>query len=150
MQIFKRMALILAAAGVTFGLIVISIVVYQYTVMEPETPHAGDCQLKQLEQTQDRAAEVHRYECTRGSETTWQGTEVWLYEPLTEDWQRMLTVKGEPCVRLRLNERRLTILHSGNKLDFNLAEPVFIYKEKDGTSRSLAVEIDNQATTCKG
>ena len=32
MQIFKRMALIIAAAGVTFGLIVISIVVYQYTV----------------------------------------------------------------------------------------------------------------------
>jgi hypothetical protein len=148
MQIFKRMALIIAAAGVTFGLIVISIVVYQYTVMEPETPHAGDCQLQQLEQTHDRAAEVHTYQCTRGSETTWRGTEMWLYEPLTEEWQRMLTVKGEPCVRIHLNERRLTVSHAANKLDFNLAEPVFIYKDKEGTSHSLAVAIDNQATAC--
>jgi hypothetical protein len=73
---------------------------------------------------------------------------MWLYEPLTEEWQRMLTVKGEPCVRIHLNERRLTVSHAANKLDFNLAEPVFIYKDKEGTSHSLAVAIDNQATAC--
>ena len=144
MSLLKKIALILLAAGSTFALIVISVIVYQYTAMQPTLPNEADCELRQLLQTQDKSADVHHYYCQRGDAEQWQGHELWLVEAQTQRWQRMLTTQSPQCLLLSLEQQTLHIAHDGDKGEMNLAEPVFIYKNQRGQSQTLALDINNQ------
>lgn len=147
MSLLKKIALILMAAGATFALIVVSVIVYQYTAMEPPLPNETDCEMHRLLQTSENAAEIHHYYCQRGAEKNWQGHELWLVEPATERWQRMLTTTSAQCLRLSVDRQTLSVSHDGDKGEMNLAEPMFIYKDLNGQSQTLAVDIDNQPMT---
>ncbi|AVJ56161.1 hypothetical protein C5610_07460 [Idiomarina sp. OT37-5b] len=144
MSLIKKVALILLAAGATFALIVTSVIVYQYTAMEPPLPNDTDCSMQRLLQTEENAAEIHHYYCQRGSNKSWQGHELWLVEPASDRWQRMLTTTSPQCLQLTLERQTLHVAHDGDKGEMNLAEPVFIYKDLNGQSQTLAVDIDNQ------
>ena len=146
MKVLKKAALLIAAAGITFAVIVVSIIVYQYTAMTPELPNEDDCELHQLVQTEDNAAEIHHYQCQRGAQKQWQGHELWLLEPANDKWQRMMTTQSPSCINLVMESRRLRVIHDGDRLEMNLAEPVFLYHTQAGKSESVAVAIDKQAT----
>lgn len=146
MSLLKKVALILLAAGATFAVIVVSIIVYQYTAMKPPLPNDTDCEMRQLLQTSENAAEIHHYYCERGAGSDWQGHELWLVEPATERWQRMLTTTSPQCLILTRDRQTLKVAHDGDKGEMNLAEPVFIYKDLQGQSQTLAIDIDNQPT----
>ncbi|WP_404399416.1 hypothetical protein LG288_06980 [Idiomarina seosinensis] len=144
MKLLKKAAWLLAASGITFAVIVVSIIVYQYTAMQPRLPSEDDCTLKQMVQTADRSAEVRHYFCARGEKTQWQGHELWLVQPDTEDWQRMLTTRSANCLKLHLQDQTLHLIHDGERMEMNLAEPVFLYRNQQGQSVTLAVDIEKQ------
>ncbi|MGM0481856.1 MAG: hypothetical protein ACQEQZ_07995 [Pseudomonadota bacterium] len=146
MKLLKKAALLIAASGITFAVIVVSIIVYQYTAMQPELPTDEDCTLQQLVQTADNSAEVQHYVCKRGDQKSWRGHELWLYEPNSEQWQRMLTTQSVSCLTLALNDQTLRVIHDGKRMEMNLAEPVFLYRNRQGQSVTLAVDIDRQPT----
>lgn len=147
MNLIKKLSLIIAAAAVTFGVIVVSIIVYQYTAMEPTLPTNGDCQLVQFTQTEENTAEIRHYQCQRGQQQQWKGQEVWLYQAIDESWQRMLTTKSAECLVLELDNHSLHIQHDGRRIEMNLAEPVFLYNDRQGQKVSLAVDIARQPLT---
>lgn len=146
MSLLKKIALILLAAGATFAIVVISIIVYQYTAMQAPLPNDADCTLQRLLQTDDNSAEIRHYSCQRGQQANWQGHELWLVEPATDRWQRMLTSQSVQCLQLTLSRQTLQIEHDGDKGEMNPAEPVFIYKDKHGQSQTLALDIANRPT----
>ena len=146
MSLLKKIALILMAAGATFALIVVSVIVYQYTAMEPPLPNDTDCEMQRLLQTSENAAEIHHYYCQRGAGKEWQGHELWLVEPASDRWQRMLTTTSPQCLALTIERQTLLVDHDGDKGEMNLAEPVFIYKDLNGQSQTLAVDINNKPT----
>lgn len=146
MSALKKIALIFAAAGATFAIIVISVIVYQYTTMQAPLPNDTDCNLQRLLQTDDNGAEIHHYICQRGNNSSWRGHELWLVEPASDRWQRMLTTQSVQCLELTQERQTLHISHDGDKNEMNPADPVFIYQDMHGQSQTLALDIANQPT----
>lgn len=147
----KQIMLGVIAIIITVVIILGSAVVYQKTTMQPDLPHEEDCQIQQLATNGDGSLEVHSYWCKRGDKAQWQGHEVWLYEPIPQKWQRIMTTEHNGCLKLTLSDQELTINHDGNRNDMNLVEPVFLFQDANGTSQSLAIEVATRGdAVCSG
>lgn len=147
----KQILIWLGASAVTLLVIFVSVVVYQYTAMEPELPHEDECDIRQLETSEDGALEVHSYWCERGEKQSWQGHEIWLHEPLPDKWERIMTTEHDGCIKLELADQRLEINHDGKRGDMFLVEPVFLFNDAQGVSQSLSVQVSTRGdAVCSG
>jgi hypothetical protein len=147
----KQILLGVSAIIITVIVILGSAVIYQKTTMQPDLPNEEQCEIKQLVNNEDGSLEAHSYWCKRGSDTQWQGHEVWLYEPRIEKWQRILTTEHEGCLTLTLNNQQLDINHDGSRGNMNLVEPVFLFNDAQGVSQSLSVQVSTRGNAvCDG
>ncbi|MEX1220616.1 MAG: hypothetical protein WEA82_00715 [Idiomarina sp.] len=138
----RRLLLWFMAAAITLVVLFIGVVVYQLTTYQPDPPPLANCAAEQLVTLDSNSAEVRLYQCERGNPTSWQGYELWLHEPASGDWQRMLTAPAEACLQLQANNAtKVTLFHQGTRGALNLAEPVFIYENATGVSATLVVDI---------
>lgn len=143
----RRVLLWFMAAAITLVVLFVGVVVYQLTTYQPDPPPLANCEALQLVTLDSNSAEVRMYRCERGNPTSWQGYEVWLHEPASDDWQRMLTAPPESCLQLQADTATsLSLVHQGTRGALNLAEPVFIYENSDGVSATLVLDIESAAT----
>ena len=147
----KQIILGVGAIIITVIVILGSAVIYQKVTMQPDLPSDQDCDIQQRVSNTDGSLEAHSYWCQRGSNTQWQGHEVWLYEPRIDKWQRILTTEHDGCLKLTLKDQQLDINHDGSRGNMHLVEPVFLFNDADGVSHSLSVQVSTRGdAVCDG
>ncbi|HET8816521.1 MAG TPA: hypothetical protein VFM61_03630 [Pseudidiomarina sp.] len=135
----RRLGLWFLAAGITLAIIFISVFIYKYTVFEPDPPLVAACDSMQVVLTQDKSAEVQLHECSRGDDS-WQGFEVWLFEPHNNYWQRLLTAELDGCMTLAIDANgTLDVYHSSGRGNLNVARSSAIYRDRDGNTHTLSI-----------
>ncbi|MDX1705684.1 hypothetical protein [Pseudidiomarina sp.] len=145
----RRVGLWFIAAGITLALLFTSVLIYKWTVYEPDPPTVAQCQSLQILLAADGAAEAHLYQCQRGEEGNWQGYEVWLYEPYTREWQRILTAASNDaataCMSLAWRQdKSLQVYHSQSRGDLNVAHNSVIYYDQQGLPGTISVNTERQ------
>lgn len=149
----RRVVIWVVAASITLAILFITVVVYQLTVYEPDPPPQARCAAQDLLRAEDGALEVHLYWCERGDSKPWKGFEIWLYEPLINDWQRMITMPASSCPSINFaREQRLLVKHNGSRGNLQVAETAFLFDDVDGLAQTLAIETERRSTssTCQG
>lgn len=146
----KRIGLWLLAAGITLAVLFTAVLIYKLTVFEPDPPIAANCQSLQLLTTPENGAEVHLYQCQRGSKSAaWHGYEVWLYEPYLEQWTRLATAELSHCLSLSWQrERQLTIHHGHSRGDINLAQSSVIYQPGNAPADTISINAERVDAEC--
>ncbi|KFZ32051.1 hypothetical protein IDSA_05100 [Pseudidiomarina salinarum] len=145
----RRVGLWFIAAGITLAVLFTSVLIYKWTVYEPDPPTTAECQSLQILISADSAVEAHLYQCQRGKEGNWQGYEVWLYEPYTLAWQRVLTAASNEssaaCMSLGWREdKSLEVFHSQSRGDLNVAQSSVIYYDPQGRPETLSINTERQ------
>lgn len=140
----KRILFSGAAVIATMGVIIGGAALYQKLTSQPALPQDKHCDVQQVASNQDGSLEARVYWCEGQSQNDWQGHEVWLHEPLTEQWQRILTSQHAGCLKLNLTGQRLTINHDDKRSNMHLVEPVFLFRDAEGVSQSLAVTVSTR------
>lgn len=137
----RRVGLWLLAAGITLAVLFTAVLIYKLTVYEPAPPTVANCKSLQFITTSDGAAEIHVYQCRRGDKSTaWQGYEVWLYEPLLDDWLRIGTAEIGDCLSVSWQrERELLIHHGHSRGDLNIAQSSVIYRNAANQANTLSI-----------
>lgn len=142
----RRVVIWFIAAAITLAVLFVGVVVYKLTVYKPAPPPQSDCQASDIVTSDDNSAEVHLYQCRRGSgDKAWQGYELWLFEPLVNDWQRLATAPTSTCPTLSWRKHQeAELAHSGSRGDIQLADAVFIYTDAMGESQTISVRTNRR------
>lgn len=148
----KRLGLWLLAAAITCAVLFTAVLIYKWTVFEPEPPLQANCQSLQWLQSADHAIELGLFQCQRGRRSKWQGYELWLYEPADEAWQRLMTapiaeLQQPPCMRLRWRGNSLLIEHQQSRGDLSLIGSSVIYDDLQGLAQTLSITTE-RITRC--
>ncbi|MDX1525326.1 MAG: hypothetical protein R3273_03685 [Pseudidiomarina maritima] len=144
----NRLMLWVIAAVITLAVLFVSVLLYKWWVFEPEPPTAATCEALQVLplRANDQsavAAEIQVYQCQRGKREQWQGFEVWLRQPLSNDWQRIATAERGQCLTVSLAKHgQLIIHHSHSRGDLQLAKSSVIYRNEQGQPFTLAVSSE--------
>ncbi|GAB3293819.1 hypothetical protein [Pseudidiomarina andamanensis] len=149
-RITRRLGLWFLAAGITLAVMFTAVLIYKLTVFEPEPPVAANCQSLQLITTADTAAEIHVYDCQRGnSGNSWQGFEVWLFEPSANDWLRIATAEQGPCLTVAWQRNgELAIHHGHSRGALNIAKASVIYDDANGRPATISVTTEREEKEC--
>ncbi|WP_258240514.1 hypothetical protein [Pseudidiomarina homiensis] len=139
----KRIALWFLAAIITLAVLFVAVLIYQWTVYEPEPPTVANCQSIETSVTADSAAQLYVYQCKRGTNPSWEGYEVWAQKVVNQVWQRLATSpKAAGCVGIRLEDRRVVILHEASRGDLSVAASSFVYELAEGGATTLSVATE--------
>lgn len=139
----KRLALWFLAAIITCAVLFVAVLLYQWTVYEPEPPTVANCQSIETLVTPDSAAQLYVYQCKRGSNPNWEGYEIWVQKLVEQDWERLATSpKAAGCVGIKLEDRRLVILHEASRGDLSVAASSFVYELAEGGATTLSVATE--------
>lgn len=143
-QVTKRLGLWILAAGITLAVLFTAVLFYKLTLFEPDPPTMAQCQSLQLISTTDGSAEIHLYQCQRGSDkSAWQGFEVWLFEPAVTDWLRIATAEQGECVSLAwLRPNQLMIYHGHSRGDINLAQSSVVYTDNNQRPNTISIKTE--------
>ena len=146
----RRIGLWLLAAGITLAVLFTAVLIYKLTVSEPAPPTVANCQSLQLISTPDNGGEIHVYQCQRGDDSApWQGYEVWLYEPLLDDWTRLATAQLGECLTVSWQRDRELVMHHGHSRgDINLAESSVIYQPANMPANTISISAERTDTEC--
>lgn len=139
----KRLALCFLAAIITCAVLFVAVLLYQWTVYEPEPPTVANCQSIETLVTPDSAAQLYVYQCKRGSNPNWEGYEIWVQKLVEQDWERLATSpKAAGCVGIKLEDRRLVILHEASRGDLSVAASSLVYELAEGGATTLSVATE--------
>lgn len=146
----RRLGLWFLAAGITLAVLFTAVLIYKLTVFEPDPPVAANCQTLQLITTTDSAAEIHVYDCQRGNaNNSWQGFEVWLFEPQVSEWLRIATAEPGPCLTVSWQRQGELIIHHGHSRgDLNIAKASVIYDDANGRPSTISVTTERETKDC--
>lgn len=144
----RRLGIWLLAAAITLAVLFSAVLVYKWTVYQPDPPPQADCTGVQLITSSDGAAELHLQRCQRGGKPRWSGYELWLFEPLSGDWQRILTAARKnqqppPCVTIGWrNQSTILVAHSHSRGDLAIATNSVIYRDINGQPHTLSIATE--------
>lgn len=139
----KRIGLWFLAAIITCAVLFVAVLLYQWTVYEPDPPTVANCQSVKTEISADSAVQLYVYYCKRGSNPSWEGYEVWAEKQVEQEWQRLATSpKAAGCVDLQLEDRRVVILHQASRGDLSVAASSFVYELPEGGATTLSVATE--------
>lgn len=149
-KVTRRLGLWFLAAGITLAVLFMAVLIYKLTVFEPDPPVAANCQSLQLITTTDSAAEIHVYECQRGNtKNSWQGFEVWLYEPQINKWLRIATAEQGSCLTVSWQRQdELVIHHSHSRGALNIAKASVIYDDANSRPATISVTTQREEKEC--
>ncbi|PTB98343.1 hypothetical protein C9975_10800, partial [Thalassospira xiamenensis] len=116
-KMLRNVFFVIVAAAITLAVLFIAGVIYKLTTYEPDPPPQAQCESRAVQVTPNGFAELRLYQCQRGNDNTpWRGYELWLYEPLVADWQRLLTAEPQSCLTLKaIDDRQITLQHQGTR-----------------------------------
>lgn len=148
-KLFRNTLFVVLAAAITLAVLFLGSVIYKLTVYEPDPPPQAKCESLTVKVTPNGYAELRLYQCQRGDQASpWQGYELWLFEPLVDDWQRLLTAAPNSCLQLGdLSDRQLQVLHQGSRGDINRSATTYHYENDDGISQSFLLQLEAQPET---
>lgn len=142
----RRLGIWILAAAITLAVLFSAVLVYKWTVYQPDPPPLADCASVQLLTTSDGAAELHLQQCQRGQQPRWNGYELWLFEPLTGDWQRIMTAElpqqsqQQHCLSIGWrNQTTLAVAHSQSRGDVAMAKNSVIYHDVNDRPHTLSI-----------
>lgn len=142
----RRLGIWILAAAITLAVLFSAVLVYKWTVYQPDPPPVADCTSVELLTTSDGAAELHLQLCQRGRQPRWNGYELWLFEPLNGDWQRLMTAEQPPqnqqqqCLTIGWrNQTTVTVAHSQSRGDLALAKNSVVYRDVNNRPHTLSI-----------
>lgn len=139
----KRIGLWFLAAIITCAVLFVAVLIYQWTVYDPEPPTVANCQSIETLVTADNAAQLYVYQCKRGTSPSWEGYEVWAQKLVNEEWQRLATSPlAAGCVAIELEDQRVVILHEASRGDVSVAASSFVYELPAGAATTLSVATE--------
>ncbi len=139
----KRIGLWFLAAIITCAVLFVAVLLYQWTVYEPDPPTVANCQSIETLVTADSAAQIYVYQCQRGANPKWEGYEVWAQKLVNQEWQRLATSPmAAGCIDIALEDRRLLILHEASRGDLSVAASSFVYELPEGAATTLSVATE--------
>lgn len=145
----RRLGIWILAAAITLAVLFSAVLVYKWTVYEPDPPPLADCTSLELLTTSDGAAELHLQQCQRGGKPSWSGYELWLFEPLNGDWQRIMTAEKlanetmQHCLTIAWrNQTTVVIAHSQSRGDIALAKNSVVYDDVNGRPHTLSIATE--------
>lgn len=143
----RRLGSWLLAAAILLSVLFVSVLIYKYLGAHPSPPDTAQCHRIQQLNTADEGAEVHLYQCQRGSlEQPWMGYEVWLYKVSERDWERLATAPHAACLSLSWHRpQHLLISHTGQRSEVYIVRPSAVYQTPSGTPDTLTIDTRVQA-----
>lgn len=145
----RRLGLWILAAAITLAVLFSTVLVYKWTVYQPDPPPLADCTSVQLLTSSDGAAELHLQQCQRGRQPTWRGYELWLFEPLNGDWQRIMTAEQlandqtQHCLTIGWrNQTTIVVAHSQSRGDLAMAKNSVVYRDVNERPHTLSIATE--------
>jgi len=145
----RRLGLWILAAAITLAVLFSAVLVYKWTVYEPDPPPQANCQSLQLLTSSDGAAELQLHSCQRGRNPVWNGYELWLFEPLNGNWTRIMTAAKkhqntqQHCLNIGWrNQTTVLITHSQSRGDINMAKNSVVYHDVNHRPQTLSIATE--------
>ena len=146
----RRLGIWILAAAITLAVLFSAVLVYKWTVYQPDPPPQADCTGLQLLTSSNGAAELQLHRCQRGRKPSWHGYELWLYEPLSGDWTRIMTAEQsqqqeaqQQCLSIGWrNLDTLLVAHSQSRGDINLAKTSVVYHDVNDRPHTLSIATE--------
>jgi hypothetical protein len=145
----RRLGLWILAAAIALAVLFSAVLVYKWTVYQPDPPPLADCTSLQLLTSSDGAAELQLHSCKRGRQPAWQGYELWLFEPLNGNWTRIMTAEQQPqdgqqhCLNIGWrNQTTLVVAHSQSRGDLALAKNSVVYHDVNDKPHTLSIATE--------